>query len=168
MLYGILGVVLCIYQISLPYRIQISILSVFFIFVGLVIKRHWQVLKKYVFSFFRKQKTVFYGIFSAFRQESGQIEPQRGGKTPPSCASSRQGRAEGTEGRRRKSAGTSAGKRCRFSRKVLPLFPESAASFCRRRRHFTPPALQGGEGGGGAFAKRPCRLAGRAAGPVYK
>lgn len=51
MLYGILGVILCINQISLPYRMQISILSVFFIFVGLVMKRHWQVLEKYVFSF---------------------------------------------------------------------------------------------------------------------
>ena len=51
MFYGILGVGLCIYQIFLPYRLQISILSVFFIFVGLVIKQHWHVLDKYVFSF---------------------------------------------------------------------------------------------------------------------
>ncbi len=49
--YAILGILLCYYKIFLPYKIQVSILSVFFIYTGLIMKKNWNILKQYIYKF---------------------------------------------------------------------------------------------------------------------
>ena len=48
-LFGILGILLCYKNIHLQYMVQTSILSVFFMYLGLFYKKHFEIVDKYVY-----------------------------------------------------------------------------------------------------------------------
>ena len=50
-IFAIIGTILCEKNIDLAYRMQISILAVPFMYMGIIIKKYWNKIEKYIFSF---------------------------------------------------------------------------------------------------------------------